>query len=111
MNQQPTPQINQKSNINIQNEMKSYIHLASRGHFPLFFKEWLEEGVESQSPISFQVANRNVRETFKKLSRHRTQQKKKTALTSLQKKERDIFVKSFIKVVEHRLLKDLKTLH
>ena len=91
--------------------MKSYLHLASHGHFPLFFKEWLEEGIESQGPMSFQVANRNVRETFKKLAKHRTEQKKKTALTGLEKTERDVFVKSFIKVVEHGLLKDLKTLH
>jgi hypothetical protein len=97
--------------VNLQTEMKSYIHLASHGHFPLFFKEWLQEGITTPGPMSFQVANRNVKETFKKLSRHRTEQKKKTALTGLEKKERDIFVKSFIKVVEHSLLKDLKTLH
>ena len=103
----------QKSNLNsnLNNEMKSYITLASAGHFPLFFKEWLEEGVSSQGPMSYQVANRNVRETFKKLSRHRTEQKKKTALTGLNKEDRDVFVKSFIKVVEHNVLKDIKTLH
>jgi hypothetical protein len=96
---------------NLNNEMKSYLSLASSGHFPLFFKEWLEEGVNSGGPMSFQVANRNVRDTFKKLSRHRTEQKKKTALTGLAKDERDVFVKSFIKMVEHNVLKDLKTLH
>jgi hypothetical protein len=100
---------NPKQNLN--NEMKSYLSLASSGHFPLFFKEWLEEGVNSGGPMSFQVANRNVRDAFKKLSRHRTEEKKKTALTGLAKDERDIFVKSFIKMVEHNMLKDMTTLH
>jgi hypothetical protein len=109
--QTPNQTTNFRPKANIHNEMKSYINLASHGHFPLFFKEWLAEGVTNQGPMSFQVANRNVRETFKKLSCHRTQQKKKTALIGLQKDEREVFVKSFIKVVEHGLLKDLKTLH
>jgi len=95
----------------IQNEMKSYIQLASAGHFPLFFTEWIEEGLESKQPMSYQIANRNVRDVFKNLSRHKTQQKKKTALIGLDKLERDVFVQSFVKVVEHSLLKDLKNLH
>lgn len=95
----------------INNEMKSYINLAMSGHFPLFFNEWLEESTKDGEPLSYRVANRNVREVFKKLSRHRTQDKKKTALTSLEANERKIFVRSFIKVVEHNVLKDVKTLH
>lgn len=93
------------------NEMKSYIQLASAGHMPLFFSEWLEESTLNPTPLSFRVADKNVREVFKKLSKHRTEQKKITALTGLDKKERDLFVNSFIKVVEHSLMKDLKTLH
>jgi hypothetical protein len=105
------PSSNSQINKPVTNEMKSYINLASSGHFPLFFNEWLSEGVNHGEPLSYRVANRNVREVFKNLSRHRTQEKKKTALTSLADNDRKLFVKSFIKVVEHNLLKDMKSLH
>ncbi len=102
---------NQSTKSSINTEMKSYIELARFGHFPLFFKEWLAEGAQLEHRMSYQVANRNVKDAFQKLSRHRTQQKKVTALTGLEKSERDVFIKSFIKVVEHDMLKDLKNLH
>lgn len=105
------PNINSEFKKPITNEMKSYINLASLGHFPLFFNEWLAEGVNDGEPLSYRVANRNVREVFKRLSRHRTQAKKKTALTSFNDHERKVFIKSFIKVVEHNVLKDMTTLH
>jgi hypothetical protein len=39
------PSSNSQINKPVTNEMKSYINLASSGHFPLFFNEWLSEGV------------------------------------------------------------------
>ena len=61
--------------------------------------------------MSYRVANRNVREVFKKLAKHRTEEKKKTLLSALNDNERNLFIKSFVKVVEHNVLKDVKTLH
>jgi len=95
----------------LSNEMKSYINLGQYGHYPLFFKEWLEDGVHYSEPMSYRVANRNVREVFKKLAKHRTEEKKKTLLSALNDDERNLFIKSFVKVVEHNVLKDVKTLH
>lgn len=95
----------------INNEMKNYLNLAKTGHYPLFFEDWINKDIKDGEPLSFRVANRNVRDVFKKLSKHRSSERKKIALTGLKDNERKIFVRSFIKVVEHNLLKDLKSLH
>lgn len=96
--------------INVNNLLKSYIDAAKSGHNPLFFEDWLKEHTWDRQ-ITYRNANRNIREVFKKLSRHRTTDRKKIALTSLDKHERDQFINSFYRVVEHNILKDLKTLH
>lgn len=95
----------------INNEMKNYLNLAKTGYYPLFFAHWLNDDLKETEPLTFRVANRNVRDVFKKLSKHRSSERKKTALIGLEDKERKIFIRSFIKVVEHDLLKDLKSLH
>jgi DNA-nicking Smr family endonuclease len=95
----------------INNEMKNYLNLAKTGYYPLFFSDWLNSDIKDAEPMTFRMANRNVREVFKKLSKHRSSERKKIALTGLEEKERKIFIRSFIKVVEHDLLKDIKSLH
>lgn len=95
----------------INNEMKNYLNLAKTGHYPLFFEDWINSDIRDGEPLSFRVANRNVRDVFKKLSKHRSSERKKVALIGLSENDRKIFIRSFIKVVEHDLLKDLKSLH
>jgi hypothetical protein len=96
--------------IQINNLMKSYIDAAKIGHYPLFFEDWLKDK-EWQKQIAYRQANKNIKSVFKKLSKHRTTDKKKTALIGLNKNERDVFINSFFRVVEHNILKDLKSLH
>lgn len=100
-----------KNTPSINNSLKGYIELAKTGHYPLFFQEWLDGSMKEARPISFTSANKNVKELFKKLSKHRTIEKKKTALISLNELEREEFIRSFFKVVERDILKDLKSLH
>ena len=95
----------------VNNEMKNYLQMAQTGHYPLFFEHWLSDDLKESEPLSFRIADRNVKEIFKKLSRHRSTERKKTALIGLSENERKKFVRSFIKVVEHNLLKDIKSLH
>tara|TARA_B100001971_G_C18268036_1_gene596540 strand:- start:115795 stop:116094 length:300 start_codon:yes stop_codon:yes gene_type:complete len=95
---------------NVNNLLKHYIDAAMIGHNTLFFEDWLKEHKWDRT-IAYRTANKNVRDTFKKLSRHRSTDRKKIALTSLDKNEREIFINSFYRVVEHNLLKDLKSLH
>lgn len=91
--------------------MKGYINLAKTGHYPLFFEEWVNGSLKEARPISYRNANQNVKELFQKMSKHRSVERKKTLLTSLSHTEREEFIRSFFKLVERDILKDLKTLH
>ena len=95
----------------IKKNIKHYLHLAQAGHFPLFFEQWIKEDLKLNKPVSYSTANENVHNTFKMIVHHNTDDKKKIALSSLEQKERQVFLNSFIKLVEHNALKGLKTLH
>ena len=112
MNQDPNASSkNPFSNSSVNNSMKGYISLAKTGHYPLFFDEWIEGSLKKPKAISLHCANKNVKALFKKLSKHRSVERKKILLTSLEPSEREEFIHSFLKMVERDILKDLKSLH
>ena len=84
--------------------------MATIGHYPLFFSEWLKESVKSHHKLSFKKAGHNVQHTFKLLERHNTIEKKKTALIRMDKITREEFIRSFLKIVEHETLKKVNNL-
>ncbi len=89
---------------------KNYLQLAQTGHYPLFFDEWVHASMNQGSLISLKRANHNVRSVFNLLDRHKTVEKKKTALMTLDKITREEFIRSFFKIVEHEVLKEDLTL-
>lgn len=90
---------------------QNYIRMAQTGHVPLFHQDWVSESLAEKHYIPIAKANRNVRTVFNQLSKHRTLDKKKVALTSMDKLSREEFIRSFFKIVEHNVLKDTKGLH
>lgn len=104
-------QVNSSAKSTLRNSLKGYIDLAKTGHYPLFFEEWLDGSLKEPKAISYTNANRNVKELFGKMSKHRSVERKKTLLTSLPQTEREEFIQSFFKLVERDILKDLKNLH
>lgn len=91
-------------------DYKNYLKLAETGHYPLFFNEWLIESLDSPQNITFRKANHNVKNVFSQLERHKTIEKKRTALIGMDRVSREEFIRSFFKVVEHEVLKDVKSL-
>lgn len=91
-------------------DYKNYLKLAETGHYPLFFDDWLSESFIQGQQLTFSKASRNVKHVFNQLARHRTLEKKKTALIGMDKTSREEFIRSFFKVVEHEMLKDMKSL-
>jgi len=84
--------------------------MAQIGHYPLFFSEWLPQSLNINQTLSFKSAGNNVKHTFKLLERHTTIEKKKTALIGMEKKSREEFIRSFLKIVEHETLKSITSL-
>lgn len=89
---------------------KNYLQMAQTGHYPLFFDEWVQTSLNQKSLMTLKKANHNVMSIFNLLERHKTVEKKKTALMTLDKLTREEFIRSFFKIVEHEALKDDLTL-
>lgn len=88
----------------------NFIKLAQTGHYALFPEKWVLESLQSGEVPKYRNANKNVREVFKTLSKHKSLQKKQTVLMSLPDDKRQEFIRSFYCVVEHNLLNEVKTL-
>jgi hypothetical protein len=93
-------------------ELKNYIEIASTGHYPLFDPSWLNQKAEQSEAIKISIrnANQNVKKVFKNISRHHSVDRKKMAIELMDQKDRQIFVQSFLKLVEYNVLENTRTL-
>jgi hypothetical protein len=101
--------IMQTGSFNAQ-ELKNYISMATTGHFPLFDTHWLSSPTQSSRKMSFRKANKNVKDVFTKLARHKSSDRKKMAIGLLSEEDRTLFVQSFMKLVECEILENTRTL-
>lgn len=90
----------------LKQELENYIQIAVTGHYPLFFEEWLNLNQDNSKRINYRAANANVNKVFEDLKKHRSVEKKKTALIGMSNERRVEFIHSFLKVVEHECLKE-----
>lgn len=95
---------------NVKSDYNNYLQLAQIGHYPLFFNDWVKTSLNQKQKMTFRKANHNVKHVFNQLARHKTLEKKKTALIGMDRISREEFIRSFFMVVEHEMLKDLKSL-
>lgn len=90
------------------------IEAGSAGFFPLFYQDWIHESFADQGEVrrmSFSKAAETVHRVYKEIERHHSFERKKTAISALKNQDRKDFVISFMKMVEHRTLDNLKELH
>jgi hypothetical protein len=104
-----------KSRTEEEISMLRFIELGRMGHYPLFFKEWIQESVHS-AKIQFRTSSlpttkEYVYTVFSELHKHKNIERKKTYLEKLNKEDRIKFIKSFLYLVELRSLDKVETLH
>lgn len=90
------------------------IESGSSGYFPLFYPDWITESFRDKSStqkITFSRAAETVHRVYKRIERHHSIERKKTAIGALAPAERAEFVLSFMKMVEYRALDKLRELH
>jgi hypothetical protein len=85
-------------------EIASLVEFGTRGHFPLFYPQWFYEVFSSQNKCLSKSDEDRAKKILKKLQKHKSLDRKKTLLSSLNKDERDLFIKSFLKIVEGKIL-------
>lgn len=81
------------------------LQLGTRGHFPLFEKSWLEFLTEENFYLPEKKISTELLNKIKTgLGKHKTIQRKKTFLFSLEKEDREAFITMFFKDVENQIL-------
>jgi hypothetical protein len=86
-------------------EYELLLELGTMGQFPIFFPEWITESYQDMdTPVSLTRAKKKIKEVFERLSRHKSFNRKQTALISMESEERKLFIKSFLRVVENKIL-------
>lgn len=95
--------------MTLNEKVNQFVDLALIGQYPLFYDEWLRTTYNKR--LTFRDANKNVKDTFKVIGKHRQISRMKESLFLLDEQQRVEFVHSFLKVVEHQYKKNIKTLH
>lgn len=90
--------------------LKSLIHLATFGHYPLFEREWLHEALEHRNKLTGNEKSK-AKTLLKRLCDHRTIERKKVVLSALKPDDRKVVVKAFLKLVETKMLNNSLELH
>lgn len=87
------------------------VELGTKGFFPLFYESWVHEAkVEGEVKLSSHE-KRKAKVIMQKLLKHKSLERKKTLLLSLDSRERNYFVKAFLKMVEGKILDAKPELH
>ena len=85
-------------------EIASLVEIGTKGFFPLFYPQWIYEVYSSKNKYLSKNDEDRAKKILKKLQKYKSLDRKKTLLSSLEKDERDLFIKSFLKVVEGKIL-------
>jgi hypothetical protein len=93
--------------------MLRFIELGRLGHYPLFFREWIQESYAKKAQhknTSVPTTKEYVYKIFSELEKHKNLERKKTFLEMLSNDERNKFIRSFMYLVEVRALDKTQTL-
>lgn len=85
--------------MKLKNEWCELIHLGAYGFYPLFKEEWLDC---HHGPLNFEEEKR-AKEIFYEIGKIKNLQKKIQIITQLSHLDRSIFIKTFLKLVEHKM--------
>ena len=91
--------------------IRSLIELGTNGFFPLFDQIWLEEILQERHRRLTKKDCLQAEKIVRKLAKYENLPGKKILLTSLEKGERNIFIKVFLKLVEERILDKKNQIH
>lgn len=80
------------------------VDVATNGYYPLFEENWIDE-IKDERPKKLTINEKSkVKTILKRISKVSSINDKRTFLHSLELKDRNLFVKSFFKTVENKIL-------
>lgn len=84
--------------------LKSLIELGVKGYFPLFHPSWTEEIYSKDKEYLTKKDRKKAKEIMNRLLNHRGIERKKIILLSLKEEERKLFIRSFMDMVEDKII-------
>jgi len=90
--------------------MNSLIEMATHGHYPILENEWINDIVSEGKRLT-ESEKKKAQKILKRVSEHRSLERQKTVIFSMNEKERSLFIKAFLNLVEGRILDDKPQLH
>ena len=108
--------LNTQKSLAEENSLKYLIELGTKGHYPLFFNDWVNEyytnNRTSQPPkySTLKKAKQQISERYNELSKHRNLDRQRMALQALGDGKREEFISSFMVVVESKIMDKIEVL-
>ncbi|WP_127717636.1 hypothetical protein [Halobacteriovorax sp. HLS] len=90
--------------------MNSLIEMATNGHFPILENEWINSIFTEKNNLS-DAERKKAQKILKRVSEHRSLERQKTVIFSMNNAERTLFIKAFMNLVEGRILDEMPQLH
>ena len=91
--------------------LKTLVQLGTKGFFPLFYDNWIEDHFEKQYSNLTSQEKQKAKQIMQKLVKHKSIDRKRTLLMELDENERRTFIKAFMKMVEGQILDEKPELH
>lgn len=91
--------------------IKTLIDLGTKGYYPLLHPEWIEEVCRSGSLTLSTQETVRAKEIMRQVVKHKSLERKKTVLLALPHQDRMLFVRSFLAMVEGKVLGKKKEFH
>lgn len=88
--------------------LESLLDMGKCGHFPLFINDWIARGLEI--PMLNKKDQRRGKQLLDRLLQQRCMEKRKTIVMSLNEEDRAILIRSFMQLVENRVIDDKPTI-
>ena len=89
----------------------SLVDLGVNGFYPLFEVVWIEEIITQKSLKLTKKDQLKAKKIMSSLSKHQNLTRKKIIIRSLIKEDRDVFIRTFLKMVEQRILDKKGQIH
>lgn len=84
--------------------IKSLVHLATQGFYPLFEDNWMQELWDDRPKKLTGNEKAKAKTLFKRLCEHRTLERQRTVFWSMSDSDRLLFKRAFLKMVEVKIL-------
>lgn len=86
------------------------VEMGTRGYFPILTSEWINQ--VSKEPRKLNLKEKKKAKTItQRLLQHRSFERQKTVLLTLSEEDRKLFIQSFFKMVEGKVLDGSPELH